>query len=298
MLGHLRQVRANPQGCYAVHIRLSDLRASNKQPHFLNIAARSFEVLIANQLANLFPLSNGDVVLVCRDTPVEEVDTVVKKVRTLFAEDPLTAAEYGSTEDHFSTWYDLTRTEDFKAFVAAVNDLVAAAEARQKQAPAAKEGAAGSRPAKSEGAPLAPKNLVIINQKLRATQVADLIRSQTALNVVPGSKAQIVFREHFVAIGELKTRVAPDINLFANPWLFQYLTETLDKRVLAVMARRNFATLPDAISLNLNINTILTRDWELFRAAVGEHTAKVVIEMQLIDIFSDVNRFDGVRANL
>ena len=79
LLGHLRQVRANPQGCYAVHIHLSELRAPNKQPHFLNIAARSFEILIANHLANLFPLSNGDVVLVCRDTPVEEVDTVIKK---------------------------------------------------------------------------------------------------------------------------------------------------------------------------------------------------------------------------
>jgi EAL domain-containing protein (putative c-di-GMP-specific phosphodiesterase class I) len=288
LLDHLRRVRGQPAGYFAVHVRLSELRALNKQPHFINIAARSFDIVIANHEANLFPLSNSDLVLVCRETPAEEVDAIVVKVRGLFSEDPLTSSEHGGGEDRFSVWYDLSRPDDLRSFTSLVNDLAAAAEARRMQEASTRAQRASAPP---RGSPISPKSLGAISQKLKVTQVADLIRNQAALRVVPGGRGEVVFREHFVAIADLKGRVAPDVNLFANPWLFQYFTEALDRRVLAVMARWKFDELADAISLNLNIGTVLSKEFAPFAAAVGGRADRVVVEMQLIDIFSDIGTF-------
>lgn len=293
LLDHLRRVRGQPAGYFAIHVRLSELRAVNKQPHFMNIAARSFDVLLANYEANLFPLSNFDLVAVCRETPVEEVDQIIIKVRGLFSEDPLTSSEHGSPEDRFAVWYDLSRPNDLKAFTSLVNDLSAGAEARRMQEASSQAEKAAP---KSRGLPISPKSLAEISQKLKVTQLADLIRNQAALRVVPGGKGEVVFREHFVAIADLKSRIAPDVNLFANPWLFQYFTEALDKRVLAVMARRDFGKMAEPISLNLNIGTVLAKDFTQFAEIVGANAAKVVVEMQLIDIFSDIGAFGRARA--
>ena len=44
LLSRLKRVEANPAGFFAIHIHLSQLRASNRQPHFITIAVRTFVV--------------------------------------------------------------------------------------------------------------------------------------------------------------------------------------------------------------------------------------------------------------
>ena len=66
LLSRLKRVEANPSGVYAVHIHLSQLRPSNRQPHFINIATKSFDGLVENFEATAFSLHNADVVIICR----------------------------------------------------------------------------------------------------------------------------------------------------------------------------------------------------------------------------------------
>jgi EAL domain-containing protein (putative c-di-GMP-specific phosphodiesterase class I) len=80
--------------------------------------------------------------------------------------------------------------------------------------------------------------------------------------------------------------------------LFQYLTETLDKRVLAVLANRDIEGLANPVSLNLNVGTILSRDFQKFHKAVGKNASKVVVEMKMIDIFADMNTYGYARDTL
>ena len=70
------------------------------------------------------------------------------------------------------------------------------------------------------------------------------------------------------------------------------------RRLLAVMARKDFAAMRDPISLNLNVGTVMSRDFQQFHKSVGEHAHKVVVEMQLIDIFADINAFNYARDTL
>lgn len=295
LVERLRKVSENPNGCFAVHLHLSRLRASNKQPHFLDIAKRSFDPLVMNAESTLFSLSNCDIVVICRNVPVDDLDNPINKVRGLFREDPVAAIDdSGFEEDRFTTWYDLASKDDRANFVTVANQLLADAVARKKKAAAA----AGAESTAAKGTPLTPTNLADINRKILAVRIADLIREQAAVLVRAGGKGQILFRENFVAMAELKERVAPGVNLFASTWLFQFLTETLDKRVLAVMAQRNFATMRDPLSLNLNVGTVLSRDFQPFHQIVGNHAAKVVVEMQVVDIFADMNTFAFARDSL
>ena len=293
LLSRLKRVEANPSGVYAVHIHLSQLRPSNRQPHFINIATRSFDGLVESFEATAFALHNADVVLICRNVPVDDADAAVDKVRSLFSEDPLLVVEDGAFEDAFSTWYDLSQPEDYSTFMAIANDLAVGAERSQQQQMEAK-----IKEDKEIGDPLTALNLAAINQNLQGTRIADLIHSQGCLEMGPGGPGDLVFKEHSISMIELKKRISPEVNLFASPWLFQYLTETLDKRMLAVLSNRDFAKLPFAISLNLNVSTVLSRDFQKFHQAVGKYTSKVVVEMQVLDIFADMNTYGYARDTL
>jgi len=292
LLDRLKRIESNPAGYFAVHIHLSGLRANNKQPHFIQIAVRTFDPLLESNDATLFSLTNLDLVLVCRNIAVDDVDQVVDRARALFSEDPLAEIDDSGFEDNFITWYDLSSTEDFATFFSISAGLSLEAER------AAEEAARASARQQAKGEPLAPSNLSELNKKLMSMRIADLIQQQTCLLVRSGGDGEVVFREHFISMGKIRERIAPDTDFFANPWLFQYLTESLDRRLLGVLSEREFEDPFEPISINLNISTVLSRDFQRFHRVVGENSERVVIEMQVIDVFADPKSFGYARDSL
>ena len=137
-----------------------------------------------------------------------------------------------------------------------------------------------------------------INRRLHATPIEDLIREQTAVQVSVGGKGKVLFVENYISMFDLQKRVAPDINLFPSTWLFQYLTETIDKRLLLAIQNADFDAMDNAISLNLNITTVMAREFQQFNAIVGDNASKVVIEIQLINVFADLGAYFYARDSL
>ncbi len=281
-------------GYYAVHLHLSDLKSANRKPHFVRLAARNFDALVNQHEAVLFQMKNADQVLLCHNVPVDEAEIPVDKTRALFGEDPLTVIdESGLGEDRLSTWYDLSEENDLRAFIKIVGHLVLEAEEQAKR-----EAAEAAAEQKSVGTPLTAQHLTALSQVLPRVPFDDLIREQWCLHIGAQGPEGVIFREHFISIGDLKKRVAPGVNLFSSIWLFQYLTEALDKTILANMAKRDLSQMVEPISLNLNIGTVLSRDFQNFHRAVGDRAGKVIIEMQVIDIFSDLEAFGVARSML
>jgi EAL domain-containing protein (putative c-di-GMP-specific phosphodiesterase class I) len=68
--------------------------------------------------------------------------------------------------------------------------------------------------------------------------------------------------------------------------------------MLAVLGNRDFDTLPFTLSLNLNVSTVLSREFQKFHQSVGKNTNKVVVEMQVLDIIADMNTFGYARDSL
>jgi len=216
---------------------------------------------------------------------VDDVDSVLEKARGLFSEDPLTELDEDSFEDRFSTWYDLSNREDFADFFSVITKL--AVEAEQRLVELARQ----RDKEQQKGAPLEPSNLAEINRKLSGIRVADMIKRQACLKVSQGGEGQLIFYELFISMDDVRARVAPNTNLFASPWLFQYLTETLDKRLIAVLVEEEFDALQEPLSINLNVSTVLSRDFHNLHRAVGDNARKIVVEFQVIDIFSDMKSY-------
>lgn len=293
LLDLLGRMRSNPAGAYAVHLHLSELRASHRQPHFMRMVARSLESLSAQQDVQVFNISNSDVALLCRNTPVDDVDDAVFRVRALFNEDQLTQTEDGSAEDRFSSWYDLAQGNDFRDFEEALTVISAASdELKSQQAESMSTGRASKA---MGGDPLTPEMVQGITQKLLEARIGDLVHRQPAVMVGAGKKQDLAFREHYIAMGELRERIAPKVNLFAGHWLFQYLSETIDARVLEVLSRLDYAAMDCALSVNLNISTVMARPFQNFHAIVGENTDRVIVEIQIIDIFADMGAYAYAR---
>ena len=291
LVERLRKIADDPKDQFAAHLHLSRLRAGNRQPRFLDIAKRAFDQLTINTQSTLFALGNCDLVLICNKVPVEQTDEPIDKVRGLFREDPLMQTAEGDMEDRFVTWYDLSSKDDYDHFYAAAEQLLAGSIAAARRAEAV-QGAA------VKGAPVTSVNLGEIERKLKTVRISDLIREQPAIQIASGGKAGMLFRENYVAMTDLRDRIAPGVNLFSSPWLFQYLTEVIDRKLLALLAQRETLTAKHAVSVNMNVSTVLGRDFQEFHQKIGAQASRVVIEMQVIDIFADMNAYAFARDGL
>jgi len=293
LLDVLSRMRNNMTGVYVVHLHLSEMRPSHRQPHFLRMVGRSLDSLAANQDVQVFSFANDDVVLLCRNTPVDEVDDAVFRVRALFNEDPLTMTEDGSAEDRFSTWYDLSQPRDVKDFGAAVTEALAHREEVKNQPT---ESMSTGRASKvMTGTPLVPDLLQGILQKLLEVRVGDLVHRQPAVMVGGGKGQNLAFREHYVTMEELRTRIAPDVNIFSSHWLFQFLSETIDARVLEVLSRLDYTNMDAPLSINLNVSTVMSRPFQNFHALIGENTHNVIVEIQITDVFANMGAYAAAR---
>lgn len=222
----MRFIEDDGAGYYAVQVFLSGLRASNRKPHFINIAAKTFYNLLNKFDVTLFKMDNTDLVLLCKDVPVEEIDPAMHKARQLFGEDPLTDSDDVSIDDRFSTWYDLVQQGDYSAFIEIITRLTEEAIERQRMH---KELLS---PNALPGERMQPKDLAGITLRLQTVEINYLISEKAAAVIRPGAKWAILFCEQYVTMKALQKRVAPDENFFGLSWLFQNLTEAIDRRLL------------------------------------------------------------------
>lgn len=272
------------QGRRAVHIHLSRLRPYNRRGHHLRIAANTFESLVTAYEGQLFQLSNADIVFVCKGASVADLDAAVVKVRYLFSEDPVTQEDRAGQQDRFCTWYDFG--QDYDAFLKQAETVFAEHEKRRSES-----SAAPSRPA-PQLAPLDPAELGKIITALARADLSNVMRRQPVCALIPNQPPQIVFHELYVSIAGLQQVIAPGFDLTTNRWLFQYLTETLDRRMLALVLRGLESSLSSRFSLNLNVATLLSPEFLAFDGALkASARGTLVLELQAVDIFADMNAY-------
>src|SRR3546814_13670832 len=92
----------------------------------------------------------------------------------------------------------------------------------------------------------------------------------------------------YVSIGDLESRVLPDVSMTADPWLFKYLTQTLDKRMMAQVTRDSQHG-ARGFSLNLNVEPILSPEFQNLDQGIGLGVRRrPVIYLQQVAIFADL----------
>ncbi|MBV8165235.1 MAG: EAL domain-containing protein [Alphaproteobacteria bacterium] len=285
LLDYLDWVDRHRAGRRAIHLHLSRLLAHNRRDQHLRIAVSTFEDLVKQYDGQIFLLGNGDIVFIAKGASAADIDAAVTRVRFLFSEDPL--AQDGGNMDQFATWYNLE--SHYNDYYSIAKRLAAETERKKR---AARGPTQGAETGGKKRHPLDPALLAKLEDFLARADMSNLMRRQAICAMTPGAQPQAMFRELFISIADLQGTVIPDVDLFADPWLFQRLTQTLDRRILALMTRNDDSTLNSAFSLNLNVSTILSPEFLAFDKAFKSNSrGTVVIEMQKIDIFADLGAF-------
>ncbi len=269
------------EGRLALHLHLSQLLPANREDAKIRIAFRMFESMVDMFRGQLFLLTNSDVVLICKDARLADLDAIVYKLRALFSKDPLTYTESAHGEDRFVTYYDLE--SDYDTFFVICGQLLADAKKRQV-----------SQRTAPQIQPLDARNLNRVLEAIGATDIAGVVRRQPCIRFTDRNTAEVAFQEFFMSIADLQKALAPDVNILSNRWLFQHLSQVLDLRVLSVLQDAGFRKLPAAFSVNLNMATVNTPAFTNFEASIRGR-AGLVVEFQLVDIFNNLDGFFRAR---
>jgi hypothetical protein len=286
----------------AMHIRLSRLRPYNRRAHHLRIAGRVFDSLVRDFDAAVFRLFNHDIVVICNGADVSDMDGAVLRLRYLFAEDPIIKnEEEGGVE--FCTWFDLE--DDYAELCDLAQRMVSARtqhdqDRKERPSPDSKNPSSPNPQAQNpvvatedaDKIPLDPSNLAAIQAAIAQADLSTIVRQQPICAMARDRKPEPAFKEIYTSITLLCETLMPEIDIQANPWLFQDLTRHLDWRMISYLAQDGETIRGQPFSVNFNISTLLTPEFldldeQLNRGARGG----IVIELQLFDVYANLENF-------
>ncbi len=289
LLDYIHRLEKHKGGRKVVHVHLSKLRAFNRREQHIRTAASNFEGMVKTMQGQLFSLKSSDLFFVYKDEARPQVETAVRKVRFLFNDDPLVDGEQGNGAE-FATWYDAEK--EFDEILHLVQRLVNVEQKREKETLGRRDTRALLKAKQKEGEPITPEILGRVETALARTDLSNLVRRQYICNVDKNMVPEQFFSEMFISINDLRETLLPGVNLASNRWLFQHLTQTLDRRMLAMLIKTDNASISGDISFNLNVSTLLSDEFQTFDGNVSAgRRGAMIIELQNLDIFADLSSY-------
>jgi EAL domain-containing protein (putative c-di-GMP-specific phosphodiesterase class I) len=278
----LDRMRRNPEGRKVVHLRLSQLLPHNRTAVRVRIINRMFRTLESGRQVQLFPIGNDDLMVIVNAGAQRDVANICDRIRSLFTGDPATQV-YEGEPDRFMLWFDLALDAPLAIHTAQqLRQLV------QRMPPRTESTLPG----------LTPAVLDAVQKKLAFANVIPFIRDQVALRIDGQTNAaSIEFYEFFMSVADVQKAVAPNVNLLADRWLFQDLSRTMDQRMLEAVTRAPHARGVPAISLNLNLETIVTMPFQTFVERL-EKDQKIIVEVQTVDVMTNLSLYTEVASAL
>ncbi len=289
LLDYVRRLEKHKEGRRAVHIHLSRLRPYNRREQHMRAAISNFDNLVRNLMGQLFTLKTSDLYFIFKDDAHAEAETAVQKTRFMFSDDPLIADEEASGQS-FADWYVVQ--DDYDRMVHFAQGVVDSEQRRTNEVRDRMDTRAALKAKQQQGDPLNPEVLSRVEDALSRADLSNLVRRQFICGLNANMAPEPIFSELFISIQDLRETLLPGVNLTANRWLFQHLTETLDKRMLAMLVRSDQATLSGDVSFNMNVATLLSQEFTNFDENItASRRGTIVIELNILDIFGDIGAF-------
>jgi hypothetical protein len=270
-------------GRIACEIHLSLLRPYHRRPHHLRIARKALEPLVRKFDAGIYELHNGNLVVITKGAAPVEIDPYVTQIRALFSEDPLFTGAQGFADDlSFCSWYDLA-----PEFEVRLRRVRARDDARRLAAEADGQVARGGL-AKGPGPDIGPTHLEQIEKAIEHADLANILRRQDVCAVIPGLRPEKIYHELYFSMYYLAQTLLPGHNITADDFLFRHLTRVLDRRMLALMTKREMLPMLKGAALNLNVRSVMAPDFMEFDKSTNvQDRGSLAIELPAIDVLND-----------
>ena len=292
LLEYAQRLARFREGRRAIQIHLSRLKSYNRRDHHIRIAVNTFENLVKQFDGQIFLLSNQDIVFICKGARVEVIDEAVTRLKYLFGEDPLAQEIGDEASGAFCTWHDVHGRYD--DFLALVTQLHAEEQKRAKRLAAI---VGMDRPGRETERPtIDGHRLGELVDAIQRADLSNMMRRQPVAAIAVDAAPHVIFRELYISIADLRDMIMPGYDIAADRWLFQHLTQTLDRRMLKLLVKNDDKAIASSFSFNVNVATLLTDEFLQFDASLRSGArGTIVLELQLIDIFADLDAFAFAR---
>ncbi len=237
----------------------------------------------------LFICQDNDIFLISPKISRNSLDKLIFQLRYLYSDDPLAYNVYGQENPEFCKIYEMHTNQ------AELED-----EIKRKAVSAARKGIEKTvldyEPKLKK---LTPARLAVLEKDLAMADISQVLRHQPVCAVQKGRDPKELFEELYINIAHLQKSLANDVNLFSSQALFRYLTQVLDVKLLDMIARRPAIYFESSVSLNLNIETILSSEFINFDHRIKPSLkVSVVVEIQASDVIENTMRFAAARERL
>ena len=302
----LAELKESPAGWDGVVFAFSSLMEQYRNDYQIKIALNMLKDVLKNENVTVYLCADRTTVLLCSNTPKQLIDKAIFQLRYLFMDDPLAYTADGEENAAFCQSYPLAK--QFDAF---------SAIARGKMLGGMRPKTAGATPPTVAPAPkqqsesllkqvtrqivgaskfFTASNLATIERDLGNADLSTVVRRQPVCAAIPDMMVRRVFDELYINIAHLRQILHVDADLLSNRWLFKYLTELLDQRMLKMLRHDPMRYLELPVSMNLNIRTLMSDAFLEFDEFVKPSVkVSVVIEIQVADVFEDMRAFHMAR---
>lgn len=284
-------VRSECNSWRSLHFRFSRLLEHYKSDYQIKIAVNLISDLLKSFQGTVFVCADCDIFVIAKGCTKSLLEKVVFQTRYLFMDDPLAYGQDGQENNQFSQLYDLS--VDWKDFMEACKKkLGSSAKQEVVESIAAAETHTIHQMAGKRIKPMTPARLASIEKDLRPADLSRVIRKQPICAATSGKKIRRVFDEMYINISHLRQLLMADVDFTSDRWLFKYLTQVLDEKVLELLLRHPARYFDMPVSLNLNVATLLSERFTEFDAAIKPSIkVSIVLELQVADVFADMEAF-------
>ena len=270
LLETLDRIAKNRSEYKVLYVNVSKLKPKNRHPRFVKIITRLFDDLVAIADSTLFVLSNGDFAILGRNISEKIVQDAVDKLRKGLVTDPIWAKH---SSGDFTNLY---LPNEFDSLCERVEKLME--DDTPSELTVYKH-------------PLDAGQVDVVKEHLEEINVIDLIKHQSVLRFKSSTDFEVLFDEYFVAVKDLSKKFDQTVDLVGNKWLFLYLTQALDKKTMYSFMFSDIKNKQEKVSLNLNLSTIFTSEFEAFAKSLSEGGQKIVAEVQVMDIVNSLTSY-------
>ncbi len=289
-----------------VYFRFEQLLEQYRSDYQIQIAVNLLNDLLTTNQGGVFVCYDRSIILLCRNVTRNKLEKAIFQLRYLFMDDPLAYDASGDENPNFCRVYDLgvefaelfqlCRKKHSQSAQGdhAKESAVASVQPQGREEPV-HSAAAGTKPPSGK-LTLTPTKLAHIEHDLYKADLSRVFRRQPVCAVTMDMNTRMVFDEYYIHIAHLRQMLHTDTDLLGNRWLFKYLTQLLDERMLDMLMLTPMRYFDKPLSLNFNIETLLSKKFIEFDSTIKLIIkVPVVIEIQVGDAFSDLAGFMAAR---
>lgn len=300
---------SDPSGWYAVHFHLSDLMEQFRSEYQIKITVNLINDLLKNFDGGIFVMQDTSIIVVCYGLEKALQNKLIFQLRYLYMDDPLAYTEDGQENSAFCTSYDLKK--DWQSFMDLSTRRMAMTVRRtatpreqriEEQLVAHQEPVAAPVSAyktKEADSVFSAARLAGLEHELMTVSLDHIARRQTVCAVQFGLPPKKVFDELYVHIAQLRESLKANVDFLSNRWLFRYLTQLLDVKMLQHVQKETAQFMASPVSLNLHVETLLSSAFHAFDQSLPAGSkAGIVLEVPVVDAFADMTGFQLARKEM